>query len=239
MAVGTDHPGLSTGTIGFGQMRQRKRYSPLALALTVTSHLFVLAAVLWPRSTAPHLETEPQPIVISLLDNSNSKPPGPPDAARATEIDPPQEIHPVPPPEPEAPVIVVAAAPAASNVLSESQLAGAARAGAGGIGGACNMAWLLQQALQHDPMVRKAVLDSNRVGQATLLWNGDWVRSGVQDGKGLSVVRETIMWEVAFAPEACRNERRRGLVLLSLADGGTRFAIGTDNWRWSDLLGLR
>jgi hypothetical protein len=30
-----------------------------------------------------------------------------------------------------------------------------------------------------------------------------------------------------------------GLVLLSLTDGGTRFAIGSGDWRWSDLLGLR
>jgi hypothetical protein len=30
-----------------------------------------------------------------------------------------------------------------------------------------------------------------------------------------------------------------GLVLLSLEDGATRFAIGSDEWRWSDLLGVR
>jgi hypothetical protein len=28
-------------------------------------------------------------------------------------------------------------------------------------------------------------------------------------------------------------------LLLSLADGSTRFAIGSGEWRWSDLLGLR
>ena len=42
-----------------------------------------------------------------------------------------------------------------------------------------------------------------------------------------------------FAPAACRNERVHGAVLLSLADGNTRFAIGAGDWRWSDLLGLR
>jgi hypothetical protein len=72
-----------------------------------------------------------------------------------------------------------------------------------------------------------------------MMWNGDWVRSGGQDGKGLSAVREAIMWEVAFAPESCRNERMRKPVLLSLADGRTRFAIGSGDWRWSDLLGVR
>lgn len=80
--------------------------------------------------------------------------------------------------------------------------------------------------------------DANRVGKAILLWNGDWVQSGGQEGRGLSAVREAIMWEVAFAPEACRNKREHGLILLSLADGRTRFALGAADWRWSDLLGV-
>ena len=69
-----------------------------------------------------------------------------------------------------------------------------------------------------------------------MVWNGDWVRNGDQDGKGLSAVREAISWEVAFAPEACRKQQMHGLILLSLGDGGTRFAVGGGTWRWSDLL---
>ena len=128
--------------------------------------------------------------------------------------------------------------------MSEAQLAGAANAGEGGIAGGgggrgCDTAGAVQQALRRDPLVRTAVEGANRLGKAIMLWNGDWVRSGQQDGKGLSAVREAVMWEVAFAPEACRNQRMHGLVLLSLADGDTRFAIGADDWRWSDLLGVR
>ena len=108
----------------------------------------------------------------------------------------------------------------------------------GGGGGGCNTARIVQQALRKDPLVRTAVEDAHRTGKAVMLWNGDWVRSGGQDGKGLSAVREAIMWEVAFSPEACRNQRQHGLVLLSLADGSTRFAIGSGDWRWSDLLGV-
>jgi hypothetical protein len=44
---------------------------------------------------------------------------------------------------------------------------------------------------------------------------------------------------VAFAPEACRKQLVHGLVLVSLSDGNTRFAIGSGDWRWSDLLGAR
>ena len=81
--------------------------------------------------------------------------------------------------------------------------------------------------------------DANRVGKAIMVWNGDWVRSGEQDGKGLAAVREAIMWEVAFAPAACRHERVHGLVLLSLNDGFTRLAVGQGEWTWSDLLATR
>jgi hypothetical protein len=51
-------------------------------------------------------------------------------------------------------------------------------------------------------------------------------------------VREVIMWEVAFAPEACRKEPVQGMVLLSLTDGpgAARLALGAGRWRWTDLL---
>lgn len=100
------------------------------------------------------------------------------------------------------------------------------------------MARAVQRALRSDPLVHAAVEDANRLGKAVMLWNGDWVRTSGQDGKGLSAVREAIMWEVAFTPVACRNQRMHGLVLLSLADGSTRFAVGSGDWRWSDLLGV-
>ena len=136
--------------------------------------------------------------------------------------------------------IAIAPAPDNSDLLSESQLAGAASAGqGGGGGGGCDTALRVQQALRRDPLVRGAVAGANRLGKAIMLWNGDWVRSGGEDGKGLSAAREAVTWEVAYAPEACRNQRMHGLVLLSLGDGGTRMAIGSSDWRWSDLLGLR
>jgi hypothetical protein len=45
-----------------------------------------------------------------------------------------------------------------------------------------------------------------------------------------------MMWEVAFAPAACRAQSVRGMVLITLADGGGRVAFGDGSWRWSDLL---
>ena len=70
------------------------------------------------------------------------------------------------------------------------------------------------------------------------MWNGDWVKSQGEDGKGLAAVREAILWEIAFAPETCRAKPVRGVILLSMSagPGGPRLAVGAGEWRWSDLL---
>jgi hypothetical protein len=104
------------------------------------------------------------------------------------------------------------------------------------------MARRLQAALRKDPLVQAAVARARLApgpgGRALLVWNGDWVQSGGEDGKGLAAVREAIMWEIGFAPPACRSELVRGYILLSLSEGAgsTRLALGSPVWRWSDLL---
>lgn len=220
--------------------------------LSVAGHLLVLAAVLW-FNIAPPRPDDVAPVLVELVELAAPEPPGPPaaeepvQAAPSVAPSPPQEVIAAGP----APVPAEDAAPTTpepSDLLSEAQLAGAADAdtlgggggaGGGGGGGGCNTAQILQSALQRDPMVRGAVEAAGRRGGAVMLWNGDWVRAGDQAGRGLSGVRQAILWALAFAPETCRSRRMRGLVLLSLTDG-TRFAIGTDeDWRWSDLLGLR
>jgi hypothetical protein len=87
--------------------------------------------------------------------------------------------------------------------------------------------------------VQQAVAGSG--GKAIMVWNGDWVRSPGEDGKGLAAVREAIIWEIAFAPEACRAQPVHGLILLSMnsGGGGARLAVGAGEWRWSDLLRSR
>ena len=103
----------------------------------------------------------------------------------------------------------------------------------------------LQDVLRHDRRVQEAVAEAHRAaggrGAAIMVWNGDWVRHGVEDGKGLAGVRQAIAVGVAFAPEACRTEAVRGLVLISLSDapGSAKLALGGGRWRWSDLLFAR
>jgi hypothetical protein len=124
--------------------------------------------------------------------------------------------------------------------LSESEIAGAATAdaggggGGGGGGGDCNMIRMLQAALHRDPVVQAALREMGP--RAVLVWNGGWVQARGEDGAGLAAVREAIMWEVAFAPEACRRQMVHGLVLLSASGQGARLGLGRGEWRWSDVV---
>ncbi|MEO8301723.1 MAG: hypothetical protein ABI608_08015 [Rhizomicrobium sp.] len=215
--------------------RVRRRDRGLAWGFTAGVHLIVFGALLWPRTASPPAKPALAPMIVSIL----PKPPGPPDRepGGSGEAIEPTMVQPRMP----AAVPVTITVADNSDLLSESQIAGAASVGegGGGGGGGCDLAWAVQKALRRDRLVHTAVEGANRTGKAVMMWNGDWVRSGGQDGKGLSAVREAIMWAVAFAPESCRNERMREPVLISLADGRTRFAIGSGDWRWSDLLGLR
>jgi hypothetical protein len=192
---------------------------------------------------------------------------GAPPAAAAPKVEPevkkpkpppPQPIKARQPKKPPPPrVRTLAAAPEAEEPeepvpqVSEAQLAGATRAGTGQGsgsgsgsgkgegGGSCDMARAIQNALRKDPLVQASVAEARRAGsgKAMLVWNGDWVRSHSQEGRGLSAVREAIIWEVGFASEACRNQPMRGLVMFNLNQ--SRLVVGKDGWRWSDLLNLR
>jgi hypothetical protein len=235
-----ERPALQGSPRPAGRVLGRWRSRVLAWALSVAAHLMVFAALFWPHPGPPPPHTEPPPILISLVELPKPEPPGPPSATEVKAGGPQNAVRPTPPHR-AAPAPVPTAAtptPDTSDLLNESQLAGATSADGEGVGGGggCDMARVVQQALRRDPLVRIAVEDAHRMGKSVMLWNGDWVRSGEQDGKGLSAVREAIIWELAFAPETCRNKRLHGLVLLSLADGRTRFAIGSGDWRWSDLL---
>jgi hypothetical protein len=204
-------------------------------AVSVTAHLAVFAALLWPHAPTARREPALAPITVTIAEQPLPPAPPAPTELRPEAVQPAMPRFTIVSPEPSQ-----IQASDNSDLLSEAQIAGAAGVGeGGGGGGGCDMARLVQEALRRDPLVHTAVRNAGRVGQAIMIWNGDWIRSGAQDGKGLSAVREAILWEVGFAPAACRNQRMRGLVLLSLADGGTRFAVGTGEWHWSDLLGLR
>lgn len=229
---------------------------------SVGAHAAVLAFLLWPRPEPPET-VEPPPTVVALIpplpEAPQPKPATPAPQKKPVEAKQPAAVRPAPrqasrkpahvsphaapsKPTPEtatddAPDAEADSAPAE---LSAADLAGAVDADAGPAGGACDMARRVQAALRKDGLVRAAVGQAGFMpGKAVLVWNGDWVRSRGEDGKGLSAVREAIAWEVGFAPAACRAEHVRGLILFSLggAPGSIRLALGSaGGWRWSDLL---
>lgn len=129
---------------------------------------------------------------------------------------------------------------AGGNGGTGSGAAGGGGSGSGA-GGSCNMVRRIQDALRTDPDILAAVtqarLLTGAAGRTPLVWNGDWIQSPGQEGKGLAGVRQAIALEVAFAPKACRDQSMRGLVVIAFSDGpdAPRLVLGTGRWRWSDL----
>jgi hypothetical protein len=235
--------------------------------LSLATHAAVVLALLWVW-VPPASVIDPAPIIVSLVaplrPPTPPAPPAPPTKAKTPKPpkkkpEKPRTVAKRTPEKPPPPRRIARMAPVRSEFaprhaeaepadgeadVSDAELAGAASAGSGAPGGACDMARRLQNALRRDPLVQAAVAQaraSGMGGKAIRVWNGDWVQSRGEDGRGLSAVREAITWEVAFAPKACRSEPVHGLILISLneAPGSARLIVGSGEWRWSDLLTLR
>lgn len=228
--------------------RAARRRSPdyrrrgLAAALSLAAHLALLLAFLATRKPAP-LTPEVQPMAVALVAPGPTEQPKGPATPAPPAAQPPPRKQLARPTKARPDVRPLPAGEGRSDdtgvELSEAQLAGAATAGGGGAGRPCDMARRLQAALRKDPRVQAAVADARAsTGKALYVWNGDWVRSSGQDGNGLAAVREAIMWEVGFAPEACRAEPMHGLLAMSLSDGpgASRLVLGGGDWHWKDLL---
>lgn len=235
---------------------------PLALLLWPPTTPPEPPSVSPPPAFVTLFEPPPPPPPPPLPDPGGQERPDPPAPAKAPTPAPvrPQPRTPVrlvkaPPDAPPLP-IAATPTPAPTYELSEADLAGATTAGdsaaSGGSGGGdgagrgegagakpCNMVRRLQNALRTDPDIQSAVARAGRgAGAPIMVWNGDWIRDPEQEGKGLAGVRQAIVMEIAFAPEACRKQPVRGLVLLTMNDarGSTRLVLGAGQWRWTDLL---
>lgn len=240
-----------------------KRRRLITGALSTAAHAALLLALVSIRPAAsPPAPAELDPIPVMLAPPPPPEPPAPepePEPEKPKPA-PPKKAPPAPKKEPPPPPRVVARVkpapptvipvPAAAKAsygfteMSEGDVAGAATAESGGggtgAGAGCNMTRRLQTALRKDRLAQAAMSEAHR-GKAILMWNGDWVRHPSQEGSGLASVREAILWEVGFAPEACRKEAVRGLVVISMNDapGSARLVVGSGHWRWSDLLFTR
>ena len=209
----------------------------VAGAFTAAIHAIVFAALFWPRAATPPSHIVPPPLQVSLLETPKPMPPAPPEPAMlqpdAADAAPPHLAVRAPTPSPFT-------VPDTSDLLSNSQLAGAATVGEGGGGGgsmrhgagrAAGLAarshgargrWKTPTA-QARPSCCGTAIGCGRAGRMARACRRCARRS---HGK----------WPSRRKPAA--TQRMHGLVLLSLADGSTRFAVGAGDWRWSDLLGV-
>ena len=218
---------------------QRPSRRWLAAGASAGVHVAILAGLLAWRDKSP-IPSEPIVVTVSLV-RELERPP----SATFIKGAPAKAVKSPAYPTPSRPTPTVSTA-AASDVGSGDVLSGAALGSATAAdalpGGECDMARRLQAALRSDALVRAAVAARGLSGaSAILVWDGGWVASPGENGKGLAAVREAIVWEVAFAPPACRAERVHGPVLFSVSDGGarTRIAVGAGDWRWDDLVSSR
>lgn len=234
-------------------------------ALSGAIHVALLAALVTIRPAATPAPAAPELIPVILAPPPPPPPPPEPQPQPQPEAEkpkpaPPKKAPPAPKKDPVAPKLVVARIkPAPPTVVpipastkaaygfteaSDGDVAGASTAEGGGSGGGsgagCNMTRRLQAALRKDRQAQAAMSQAHR-GRPIMMWNGDWVRHPSQEGAGLAAVREAILWEVGFAPEACKAETQRGMVLISMNDGpgAARLVVGSGAWRWQDLLFTR
>ncbi len=220
-----------------------------------------------PPAPPPDPEPEPAPMGEASEVPTPSQAAQTQQAAKAPEVSakpstaPPPPIHRTPPPKMPVETVQVASVAPVPNMrlLGEGEVAGALVAGQGagggageggsggggsggnGQGGTCDMAGRLQAMVRRDSRVQSGVRQAQQALNAgrrpMVIWDGDWVQSSGQEGRGLAGVRQAIAVEIAFAPRECRMQTVRGMVVLSLGDdaGSPRLALGTGQWRWGEL----
>ncbi|MBU1326463.1 MAG: hypothetical protein KJ676_14630 [Alphaproteobacteria bacterium] len=212
-----------------------------------------------PPAPAPAPEPDAEPAAdVQAVESSDAAPAPEPARAPSPAPRPPVAARKTPRPPPEVPTRPAEPSVPDLPLIGGARLTGALRAGGGGsgedaggggpggdgAGGSCDMIGRLERALRDDAELRRAVAATltarNAAGQAVLVWDGDWLQSPGQSGKGLAGIRQAVAVEVGFAPRACKDEQVRGLAVVAL-DGtanGPKVALGTGTWRWRDLLGI-
>ncbi|HXQ14001.1 MAG TPA: hypothetical protein VN814_05200 [Caulobacteraceae bacterium] len=220
--------------------RPARRSRALGIAAaSIAGHLVVGLALFaaWAKPEPPAYDPPAMTVALVTLPPPavDPTPPTPAKTAPAAAHAQRSFVRPTPRPAPAASLAAAETGQSAdvARGLSNAALAGAATAASGGGDGGCNMARRLEQDLGHDRLVQSAV--SGFAGKAVLVWNGDWVWIDGEDGKGLTAVRQAMMWDIAFSPQACRAQPMHGLVVIA-ANGGARLVVGSGAWRWSDLL---
>jgi hypothetical protein len=182
-----------------------------------------------PAPAAPPSETPPTP---------KSAPPAAAPPPKAIPLSPDINALVVPPLDLTAKPVPLPAAPQPT-----AQPASAAAQSASSSGAGCDLTPAVQVALVGDPTVMSALQaiprDSLSVAGAVQFWNGAWVDGRELGGDAVvSPIRAAIVAVVARSPADCSDQLVAGPRLITIANprGAIVVALGSDIWRWSDLL---
>ena len=222
------------------QKDRTAEFEPAPMEVSMVGPPLAAAPAAPAPAAAEVAEVEPeQPPAKTLLRPAPWKPPPEVQTIRAVKA---PKGEPAPEPPKPAPQLSAAQIAGARTASGGGGGAGVGQGAGGGGGRACDMVAFLERRLRRDARVQAVIAEAHRSGamssRAVLVWDGDWIQSSGQDGKGLAGVREALMVEIAFAPESCRTDPVSGLVVIALDDqpGSIRLAMGADRWRWMDLV---
>lgn len=108
---------------------------------------------------------------------------------------------------------------------------------------ACGVTDRLQRGLTGTPAVQAVLarvpLDERSVANAVVIWSDRWTSSDLLGGDAVAQpIRQVLTEQIALVSAACRNLVLRGprLLVLPTTGGPTVLAVGSGEWRWSDLL---
>lgn len=171
--------------------------------------------------------------------------------------EPPHSVEPPPGSEPLADaappvgasdVASQAATPAevATNDVALASIAAfvalAANAATGAPGDSCKLGAWLQEAMQENDGIAKALHQVPRqtrsVANAVMLWNGQWVEPVPAAAAGVTSLQRAILAGIQSAPPQCLRQPVNGPLLIAIQeeDEIVLLAIGSGQWRWADLL---
>ena len=220
------------------------------MAATLLFHIAVLALLIHPRA-AVVVDAPAGALEVSLAGPS-------PHPAATVAAPSPSHPPPSPPDLPVRPVVTVVAdgiptrvdlaAPAADPVLDPAKpslvaIEALSASQSAASGKPCEIATTLQSLLQTDPAVREALTriprDKRSVAGAVMLWKRTWVSADAVGGvTAMEPIQSAIVQAVGAAEPNCRDETVLGPRLFIVGDtrGAIVLALGSGQWRWSDLL---
>ncbi|QUD89818.1 hypothetical protein [Phenylobacterium montanum] len=220
---------------------RRRQVRAAATLSAVGLHLLLLSS-LWlhaPNPPAGEASTTPDAMIVGFASF-----PRPKSAKASAQHEPPQaEAEQAEPPPPSASRPADAQAEQAADQAQAAEIATAMAAfepasAMGPPDGPCDLAKNLAEDFQASALARQGVslipASARSVSNTVLLWNGSWPSHPDQ---GSALLRGLVAREVGAARPDCRDQLNNGpMFFFAPSVPATLLAVGSGQWRWSDLI---